>query len=62
MRARTEAGLSHLVLAVRVSASLPRNLTEQSIRVALDLDGGRGDSLDDFLHRVMTPDADSPSR
>jgi hypothetical protein len=41
---------------------IPRKVTEQSIRVALDLDGGLSDTLDDFLHRVLTPAADSPSR
>ena len=34
---------------------IPRDVTEYSIRVSLDLDGGLGDSLDEFLRRVMTP-------
>jgi hypothetical protein len=41
---------------------IPRDVTEQSIRVALDLDGDVGDTLDDFLRRVMTPAGDSQSR
>jgi hypothetical protein len=43
-------------------ASAPRADPEQSIRVALDVDGDLGDTLDDFLRRVMTPAADSESR
>ena len=38
---------------------IPRHVTEESIRVALDLDGDMGDSLDEFLARVMTPASDS---
>ena len=40
---------------------IPRHVTEQTIRVALDLDGDPGDTLDGFLARVMTPAADSQS-
>ena len=38
---------------------IPRHVTEQSIRVALDLDGDLGDTLDEFLARVTTPAADA---
>ena len=38
---------------------IPRHVTEQTIRVALDLDGDLGDTLDEFLARVMTPAADA---
>jgi hypothetical protein len=41
---------------------IPRHVTEQTIRVALDLDGNMGDTLDEFLDRVMTPATDSQSR
>jgi hypothetical protein len=41
---------------------IPRHVTEQSIRVALDLDGDLGDTLDEFLRRVLTPAADSQAR
>jgi hypothetical protein len=41
---------------------IPRHVTEQTIRVALDLDGDMGDTLDGFLARVITPAADSQSR
>ena len=41
---------------------IPRHVTEQTIRVALALDGDLGDTLDEFLRRVFTPSADSQSR
>jgi hypothetical protein len=41
---------------------IPRHVTEQTIRVALDLDGDLGDTLDGFLARVMAPATDSQSR
>jgi len=41
---------------------IPRHVTEQTIRVALDLDGDMGDTLDEFLAKVITPAADSKSR
>ena len=43
----------------RAPARHPRHVTEQAIRVALDLDGDLGDTLDEFLARVMTPAADA---
>jgi hypothetical protein len=39
---------------------IPRHVTEQSIRIALDLDGDMDEFLDEFLARVMTPAADAP--
>ena len=41
---------------------IPRHVTEQTIRVALSLDGDLGDTLDEFLRRVFTPTADPQSR
>jgi hypothetical protein len=42
--------------------TIPRHVTEASIRTALELDGGMGDHLDEFLARVLTPAADLPAR
>jgi len=39
--------------------AIPRHVTERTIRVALDLDSDLGDTLDEFLRRVLTPAADS---
>jgi hypothetical protein len=41
---------------------IPRDVTEKSIRASLDMDGGLGDSLNEFLRRVMTPGTDSQNR
>lgn len=57
---------AHVITAVTGEAErqlgIPRHVTEQSIRVALDLDGDPGDTLDEFLARVMTPAADAQTR
>jgi hypothetical protein len=56
----------HVIASVTGEAErqlgIPRHVTEQSIRVALDLDGDMGDTLDEFLARVMTPTADAQDR
>jgi hypothetical protein len=57
------ATAGHVITSVTGEAErrlgIPRHVTEQSIRVALDLDGDIGDTLDEFLGRVMTPAADA---
>jgi len=60
------ATAGHVITSVTGEAErrlgIPRHVTEQTIRVALDLDGDMGDTLDGFLAKVMTPAADSRSR
>ena len=57
------ATAGHVITSVTGEAErrlgIPRHVTEQTIRVALDLDGDLGDTLDEFLARVMTPAADA---
>jgi hypothetical protein len=57
------ATAAHVITSVTGEAErrlgIPRHVTERTIRVALDLDGDMGDTLDEFLRRVMTPAADS---
>ena len=55
-------GLARVITSVTGEAERQfgsRHVTEQSIRVALDLDGDMGGFLDEFLARVMTPAADA---
>jgi len=57
------ATAGHVITSVTGEAErrlgIPRHVTEQTIRVALDLDGDLGDTLDEFLARVMTPATDA---
>ena len=41
---------------------VPRRVTEETIRTALQLDGDMGDYLDEFLTRVLAPATDLPAR
>jgi hypothetical protein len=40
---------------------VPRRVTEQTIKTALDLDGGMDDYLDEFLDRILIPATGLPS-
>ena len=56
------AGAAHIMGEIIGEAErrleIPRHITERSLRTALNLDGGLDmDTLNDFLGRVLSPDA-----
>jgi hypothetical protein len=55
------AAISEIIGDAEDRLGVPRHVTEETIRTALDLDGNMDNYLDDFLARVLPPGADSPA-